>query len=239
LEKGAGEFTIEQPFLISKYPITNAQFQPFIDEKGYENKTWWEGFETQLMQSKPSTWPEANHPRTGVSWFEAMAYCRWLSRLLRDHDRLPEGAEIRLPDEWEWQQAATGGDPDNIYPWGKDYQSGFANLDETDTLFSEEKVGKQFLGRTSAVGLYHSGRSRQGVYDLTGNVWEWCRNKHVPASCNAIDDSSDSRLVRGGAWYGQASLARSAFRHDFHPVLRDDSLGFRVLCCPPSSDTDH
>jgi formylglycine-generating enzyme required for sulfatase activity len=92
-----------------------------------------------------------------ITWIEALAYCQWLSTRL--------GYEVRLPTEWEWQQAATGGDPKNQYPWGK-WEEGRANTFESE------------IGRVTAVGLYPHGRSAQGVPDLAGNVMEWCLNRY-------------------------------------------------------------
>jgi formylglycine-generating enzyme required for sulfatase activity len=165
-----------------------------------------------------------------------VAFCRWLSARLRANGRIDPDWEIRLPKEWEWQQAATGGDNAHVYPWGREYESGLANIDETSGF---DPRGAEYLGRTSAVGLYRAGASPQGVYDLAGNVWEWCANKFEDPRLTQIDESYDSRVLRGGAWSNQASDARAAYRLDSIPNLRYDFAGFRVLCSPPSSGTDH
>ena len=95
-------------------------------------------------------WKEANSPRETVSWFEAVAFCRWLSKRTN--------SKIRLPTEWEWQLAATGGDPEREYPWP-------GGWDATKCNSSESR-----LNRTSAVGIYPSGVTQQGVLDMAGNV---------------------------------------------------------------------
>ena len=156
-----------------------------------------------------------------------MAFCRWLTERLQEHGLIDAGWTIRLPTEWEWQQAATGGQPDNTYPWGADFDKTYTNTKEG---------GPE---RTTAVGLYCSGQSSQGVYDLAGNVWEWCLNPYDNPTELQLDDLSEFRVLRGGAWNDPASYARAAFRHDdLRPVSRINFLGFRVLCSPPSSPTN-
>ena len=137
--------------------ITNAQFQAFIDDpKGYGNPRWWEGLTERFEQPEAPWWSYANHPRESVSWYEAMAFCTWLSERL--------GTEVRLPTEQEWEKAARGTNG-NEYPWGKDYISGFANINET-----WDKAVEHYLRRTTVVGLYPQGRSPYGVMDLAGGL---------------------------------------------------------------------
>jgi formylglycine-generating enzyme required for sulfatase activity len=136
--------------------VTYAQYRAFLEaEDGYSANAWWEDLK---QESEPAGQlrPYASYPADYVSWYDATAFCRWLSARL--------GFEVRLPDEWEWQWAAQSGRPDHAYPWGTEWQEGLANTYEAG------------IGRTTAVGMYPDGRSLQGVYDLAGNVWEWCRN---------------------------------------------------------------
>jgi formylglycine-generating enzyme required for sulfatase activity len=102
LEQGAGKAQVES-FHMSRYLVTNAQFQAFVDaHDGYGKSDWWEGVpeDANVSPAKPR-WPEPNRPRETVSWYEAVAFCRWISARL--------GVEVRLPTEYEWQQAATSG----------------------------------------------------------------------------------------------------------------------------------
>ena len=172
-----------QPFRMAKYLVTHAQFEAFIKaEDGYRNEEWWKGIE-RSEEASLASWQGANTPQEKVSWSEAVAFCRWLSQRT--------GSRLRLPAEWEWQQAATGGDPTNEYPWPGGLDAARGNS------------GESRLGRTTAVGMYPSGATQQGVLDMAGNVWEWCLNKQeqpeVPESLR-IDDSGLRRVFRGGAW---------------------------------------
>lgn len=218
LEKNKGSFKI-QPFYLARYPVTNAQFQSFIEAKdGYRNPRWWTGLDASPKSPKPSRWPEANHPRESVSWFEAMAFCAWLSKQL--------GYTVTLPTEWQWQQAACSGQADWDYPWGKSYKFGYANINE-----SYQNVGQNNFEKTTAVGLYPQGDSLQGVSDLSGNVWEWCLNAYdSPENTDLV--GAFSRVVRGGSWlYGRGG-ARASYRYHYTPGYRYFNLGFRL--CRPS-----
>ncbi|MEW8438530.1 MAG: SUMF1/EgtB/PvdO family nonheme iron enzyme, partial [Candidatus Thiodiazotropha taylori] len=181
-EKQQQQLTLDS-FFIARYPITSAQYQTFIDAGGYEEERWWRDLERQSPEE--SRWNQPNRPRENVSWYEAIAFCRWLSQQL--------GYEIRLPTEQEWEKAARGTDG-REYPWGNGYRAGFANVDENETT-----AGPSYLGQTVAVGLYPQGASPYGVMDLAGNVWEWCLNKYGNPEDTTIDISDDNRVLRGGA----------------------------------------
>ncbi len=110
-----------EAFEIARYPVTNAQYQCFIDDGGYEDEQWWQGLEKPEMDQ--SRWPQGNRPRTNVDWYEATAFTHWLSA------RLDQA--IRLPHEYEWEKAARG-EKGLEYPWGNSYQAGNANVNESD-----------------------------------------------------------------------------------------------------------
>ena len=194
LEDNAGTFQVE-PFYLARYPITNAQFQCFIDDPdGYANPLWWAELEAQPGTPEMPQWTEANHPRETVSWYEAMAFCAWLSQRF--------GYAIQLPAEWQWQQAACSGQAGFNFPWGPDYQTGFANVNET-----WGDAGPHNLGRTTAVGIYPQSDSLQGVSDLSGNVWEWCLNTNDKPA-NTKPSGTFRRVVRGGSWVYDRGRAR-------------------------------
>ncbi|MEP7153155.1 MAG: formylglycine-generating enzyme family protein, partial [Nitrospira sp.] len=196
----------------AKHLATNAQFEAFLKaEDGYENKEWWKGIRKERDTPQKASWQEANAPRERVSWFEAVAYCRWLSRRTR--------SAIHLPTEWEWQQAATGGDPTHNYPWPGGWEASRCNSLEIR------------LNRTTAVGVYPSGATQQGVLDMAGNLWEWCLNTYEapwrPASLR-IDKSKTQRVIRGGSWNdGPEDLCVSA-RFSYSAVYELGYVGFRL-----------
>ncbi|PZN73048.1 MAG: hypothetical protein DM484_23385, partial [Candidatus Methylumidiphilus alinenensis] len=201
-----------QPFQMAQYPVTVAQWRTFVEaEEGYDllvRKPYGAAPETQRGHD--------NQPAVNLAWVEAMAFCQWLSGRL--------GYNIRLPTEWEWQQAATGGDPHNQYPWGPDWDETRANTYESN------------LGRILAVGLYPSGKSKQNVMDLSGNVWEWCLNQYDQPKQTKVGGEA-RRVLRGGSWFYDQGLARCAYRsYGGDPDHRDDNVGFRLVCCvsPPS-----
>jgi hypothetical protein len=209
--EGHGRFEVE-PFHMSAYPITHAQFEAFLtapDE--FQTQDWWEGLERKKPVSGRIR-RHGNYPATHVSWYDATAFCRWLSVRL--------AFEVRLPDEWEWQWAAQSAHDDFVYPWGVEWREGVANTNESG------------IGRTTAVGIYPGGRSEQGVYDLSGNVWEWCRNLYDDPR-RTEPRAEGSRVLRGGSWDSIQDLARADYRFYFLPYSRYDYFGFRVVCGSP------
>jgi formylglycine-generating enzyme required for sulfatase activity len=196
LEDGDHVFEVK-PFRMAKYPVTNAQFAVFITATdGYRNEEWWKGIE-QSEEACTASWHEANAPRETVSWYEAVAFCRWLSHHRPDQP-------VRLPTEWEWQQAATGGDPEREYPWEGGRDGSRCNSYESR------------LNRTTAVGMYPQGATQQGVLDMMGNVWEWCVNKtRNPERLETmrIDKGGDRRVIRGGSWDYRLGRSRVSLRN--------------------------
>jgi formylglycine-generating enzyme required for sulfatase activity len=231
----AGEFTMGEgdgqhrvfvdAFKISKYPVTNMQYQTFVDATGHRAPGYW----------REGAYPpnKANHPVVNVSWHDAVAYCRWLSGAT--------GKECRLPTEAEWEKTARGGiqipnpqnpneltdnpNPKRMYPWG----------DEFDHKRLNVKIGDQQIGDTSPVGVYPGGASPYGVMDMSGNVWEWCSSLYRDYPYDPDDGREDleaegPRVLRGGSWahHGERG-ARCSYRNPVPPSLFSDYLGFRVL----------
>ncbi len=216
-----GERRTLPAFRIARYPVTNIQYQTFLDAGGYRDDRWWRDLERPEPAS--SRWTQTNRPRTDVDWYEAVAFTRWLSAQLGD--------EVRLPTEEEWERAARGVDG-REYPWGKEYESGRANLDET-ARYGGDRVGDWLLDQTTAVGVYPHGASSEGVLDLSGNVWEWCLNKYEHPEQIQPDTSGDWRVLRGGSWNSHADLARGSLRGRPRPDARSHYYGFRLVSSAP------
>jgi len=211
-DDGFGEKTVRvDNFVMSKYPITNAQFDVFLNvEDGYYNPRWWQfseqakkWFETQ-NEPHPSKFLGDELPRENVSWFEAMAFCKWLSNLLN--------MQITLPNVAQWQRAAQG-DDDRIYPWGDDYHA-----DHCNTLESG-------LNKTTPVNKYVKGESVYGVYDMSGNVWEWALDRVAPND----ENPTDRHAVIGGSFVSPCDRAQIPFRYYLESRTRFSSIGFRVV----------
>ena len=202
---------IERPFQLARYPITMAQFECFIEAPA--GGPWWRDLPEKEQQFSPQQFSFSNHPRETVSWYQAVAFCRWLSEQLGD--------EIALPLEEEWEVAARFNDG-RFYPWGNAIDNNRANYN-------------LHIDSTTAVGIYPQGRqSNLGLDDLSGNVFEWCVNNFEDPNDVAINTTVARRVRRGGSWDYLQYYARAAFRNYAHPANRFSSYGFRVVRRPPS-----
>lgn len=210
------------PFALSRYLVTHRQFQAFVEAPdGYADLRWWQGFEEQHAAApRPARWPEPNCPRETVTWFESVAFCRWLSMRL--------GEEIRLPHEREWERAARGHDGWQYPSADLEYPVGHANGNES------RLEGGNYLRRTCAVGLYPQGATREGgLLDMAGNVWEWCSDAYASQDESKSMKSTIGRVLRGGSWERPVNRLRMTIRNLGRPDFGYFSFGFRI--CRPSS----
>ncbi len=213
-----GVYNVEQ-FHLAKYPITNAQYQVFLDaEDGYCEPTWWD-YSTQAQtwrertpQPKATAFTGDDLPRTCMNWFDAMAFCFWLSALVEKVTSIP--VQITLPTEQEWQRAAQG-DDGLKYPWGDDFYPEYCNVKSSNEI-----------NIATPVDAYPHGASPYGVMDMSGNVREWCLTQWVTDSNSLC--GKNPRVLRGGSFYGDEGRARSSYRYCNVPDLRLSSFGFRV-----------
>jgi len=241
--EGKEKHTLNLPYSYkaAKYPITNAQYELFVEAGGYGERRYWT--EAGWAEKEKPTWGDkqpwtgprnygepfnlANHPIIGVSWYEAVAYCRWLTEVMRDCGMLAEGWQIRLPTEAEWEKAARGVDG-QIYTWGNEFDLEKANSMETE------------VESTSAVGIFTDGVSSYGCHEMAGNVWEWCATKWDKEYSYQIEDewaevyldSKMNRIICGGAWDNFSDSLCCALHKDISPNSRGSSRGFRCFCVP-------
>lgn len=225
------ELEIKYSFKMAKYPITYIQFQTFIDSGEYDDPVWWDGFpddyRPQPMANQNN--PYRNHPRDNVSWYQAVAFSRWLDRKYREMGLIGKDVEIRLPLETEWEYAARGSDG-REYPWGDGYRVGYANINE-----QYNGVGPYYLDKTTAVGLYPQGASPFGILDLAGNVWEWCLNDYKVPTIVDNYDIDRTKVLRGGTFYNVQVDAAVSSRNRNLPYDGGYNVGLRLVVCPLAS----
>ncbi len=236
-ERPRHKVTLEA-YEIARYPTTNAMFARFIAGGGYQAPQWWEeaiaagdwkegkvkdylGNEWYSLPRywNDTRWNNSAQPVVGVNWYEAVAYCRWLTATLNDN------ATYRLPTEAEWERAARGS-KETRCPWGSTWEEGRCNSKETN------------LGVTSPVGLFPQGAAEGGIEDMAGNVWEWCwdwyDNGYYARSGDALNPTGpaqgDYRVLRGGSWYEEGQKAcRCGSRGWLVPGLEYYNRGFRCI----------
>ncbi len=306
-----GDYEFEKPahtvelesFQIGQFPVTNAEFNLFVEGGGYEDEHWWdtpeslawqsgegiaegakqgwrdyrktlqswsddglrglvkqnritskqaedwiiirnwtdERFEQQLeewypagkLYRQPEYWDDARfnnpaQPVVGVTWFEARAYCNWLTaNACADSEKI-----FRLPAETEFEAAARG-KAGRLFPYGKTFDVSRSNTFESH------------IRRTTPVGIFDNS-TPEGAFDLSGNAYTWTLSiydqKRFPYPYRS-DDGREGilatgvrRVLRGGSWANGHFSARAVYRYYYLPADRNFNIGFRVVWCrPPSS----
>ncbi len=198
-------------YYIDRYEVTNARYKTFTDATNHRLPRHW----------KKGTIPEGleQHPVVYVSWFDADDFCKWENK--------------RLPDELEWEKAARGTDG-QVFPWGNRFSLKKANT-------PQRWASKKMKGSTLPVGSFEEGKSPYGLYDMSGNVWEWTGSWYLPYPGNEFANSfygHKNRVLRGGSWYDCLSygcgLSAPTFnRSRFSPRIRNNSFGFRCAATVP------
>ena len=223
-------------FYIGRFPVTEGQ---------YDSYRRWVGGSADITSDASTT---SSDPVTGVSWYEAVAYCEWLTRVLIDDPDTPEELanllcpsdptsvpwQVMLPSEAEWEKAARGNNG-LMFPWGDVPDSNRANCEDSQ------------IGSTSPVGCFPGGASDFGIEDVAGNVWEWTRSLWgsalLPPEWTYPYDPDNRmreelgaprairRVVRGGA-FNHGRLPRCAYRSRYFPTESSFDVGFRTVIRP-------
>jgi formylglycine-generating enzyme required for sulfatase activity len=230
------ERKITHPFRVAKYPVTNLQYRRFKEAGGYNHQKYWskEGwlwrtgqydneardeFEIRRLSNRPPErrgesyfwherkWNNPLAPVVGVNWYEAEAYCNWLTDSKRDNYR------FSLPTEEQWERAARGV-KGRTYAWGNEGDKNHLNCCE---FWGDEQLGMS----TTVVIQFHQGKTPDGIYDMNGNVWEWT---------NSIESGmADQKVVRGGNWYNFRDKAQCYIRDYLVSISSNNRTGFRVF----------
>jgi len=212
--KPAHQVTFSYSFRMGRYEVTQRQYRQFLLEDAY-------GDASKMSANEK--------PVRNVSWYDAKAFCRWLTR--RDRGRLPPGYVWRLPTEAEWEYACRAGSK-SIWCFGDD----------------ETQLGDYaWYSENSDSEVHPVGQKKPnawGLFDMHGNLWEWCEDEWhqdyqgAPTDGKAwkggdrVYNGSAARVVRGGSWFDSAYFSRSSGRDLNFPVNRTDYIGFRVVCAP-------
>ena len=197
--------------------------------------------ETKREWVKPSFAQNEEHPAVMVSWDDAKSFCAWLTKRDRDAGKLGVNEEYRLPSDHEWSCAVGIGDRedataspkdkagkiDDVFPWGTQWPppkgaGNFADESGKKTHPTSTVIEGYDDGFSDASPVGSFAANQYGLYDMSGNVWQWCEDWY--------DGSRVARVLRGGSWYvsGVKSL-RSSCRFILPPKSRDVIMGFRCV----------
>lgn len=203
---------IDQPFYISKYEITNEQYDGYIRAKKFRNQAEKDSY----TQSTDKENTKGKLPAVEINWHGAMAFAIWLGE--------QKQLSCRLPTEAEWEYAARAG-LKTAYPWGNEVGINNANCSQCGSQWDNHEAAP--VGQFKA-NLY-------GLYDTSGNVWEWTcsawqdQYNGQEQQCARMDEFG-SRAVRGGSWAYDSKYIRSSVRGEFDAGTRYKGFGFRVMC---------
>ena len=226
VEINGRSLSVGRPFKMAQYPISNTHFEVFVndEEHGYYNPIWWNFSDAAWRWRDLYLEPEfvwripGDYPRA-INWYEAMAFCRWLTaRLHRQHKPVeaPE-VNITLPTEAQWQWAAQG-DGGYRWPWGNEFDSSRCNTSENQR------------GQRTPVDFYRRGASFFGVMDMSGNAPEWCLNPFDDPQSTILEGDVE-RAIRGGNAFADQNTATTSARQSAHPENRH--AGFRPILLYP------
>jgi formylglycine-generating enzyme required for sulfatase activity len=249
------EVEITKAFYMGVYPVTREQFAAFVKAAEYQTEGEADGkggyglnVATAKWEQKPEyTWRHPgftqteDHPVVEVSWNDAKAFCAWLSK--------KEGKNYELPTEAEWEYSCRAGTKTRFWCGDEDASlKGNANIADAslkEKMDSDATKNWTFVSWddgytfTSPVGSFKA--NPWGLYDMHGNVWQWCADYYDAKFYENSDkkdpfnsSKSEPRVLRGGSWYLVPRYCRSAYRNGSGPAYRLDLFGFRVVLRLPA-----
>ena len=221
-ERPVHDAILSRPFWLAQTEVTNRHYRQFLKETHYDGNRDANNLFLLHLKRRSDISGDDDFPVCYVSWLNAAAFCTWLNRTELQGERLPKGYVYRLPTEAEWEYACRAG---------------------TDG---------DFAGEINNMAAYeHNSRATRGVaawqangwglYDMHGNVWEWCldwkgdyagteqKNPYGPAT-------GVFKILRGGSWQSPKTLCRSATRHSASRYESDGTIGFRIALAPEIPD---
>ena len=222
-EKPQHQVTIPS-FFIGKYTVTQAQWRAIASSKDLKVE--------HDIKTEPSRFKENMHPVERVSWYDAIEFCQRLSKLTNQKYQLPSESQ------WEYACRAVNSEEFTVKEWNEKYHQPFyfgetitTDLANYNGIFSSGR----FRQKTTPVGIFPP--NAFGLYDMHGNVWEWCEDdwhtdyKDAPTNNMAwLSKDSIYKTLRGGSWVNNPKACRSAYRARGQRNITINALGFRVVC---------
>jgi formylglycine-generating enzyme len=238
---------ITHPYYLGAQEVRVSDFERFVRATGYKTTAEidgyvWEDRFGEMKQVEGLNWrnpgfeQQSTHPVIFVSWDDAVAFCEWLSHV--------EGRTYRLPTEAEWEYACRAG-TDTLYFWGDNPDRGEGYLNAADETVRPDGSAwtykfsfKDGYATTSPVGRFQP--NAFVLYDMLGNVWEWCSDWFGGYSSMTVDDplgpsTGRTRVKRGGGWGNRPVSSRSAGRSGSAPSQGSKNVGFRVVFSPTAA----
>lgn len=231
------QISVEQYFWMTSTEVTVEQYREFAIDRTWQGtdenpfrgvSVWGNGM---FLLDESLSWENVfadnvNNPVAGVSWYDALEFCRWLTERERSMGRLSKNYKYTLPTEVQWEYACKAKDS------------------EADVKGNELSCWSSENSNNSPHPVAMKIPNSWGFYDMHGNVWEWCLDPYTTLIDEqkmdaASNDSQKAKVIKGGSWYNSGSFCHACFRDGNLPEERVFDIGFRIVCQPtvPNPET--